>query len=123
MNKLPLIAIVLITLFSFKIAENEFNLSEGILIKNARVISPKDQSLSKEVNIVIEKDKIIYIGSNPPDISGEFNIIDARGKYIIPGLIDSHVHVTSTDGLLDEEELENPDIVKSYRTQLPKSYL
>lgn len=49
--------------------------------------------------------------------------MDAKGKYIISGLIDSHVHVTGTDALTDKEEIENPEIEKNFRKQLPKSYL
>jgi hypothetical protein len=43
--------------------------------------------------ITIEGKKIIVVGTveNTP-IPGDANVIDATGKYIIPGLIDCHIH-------------------------------
>ncbi len=47
----------------------------------------------KEKDILIEDNKIIEIIS--PDLetpSGEYDIIDANGKIVIPGIIDAHTH-------------------------------
>ncbi len=41
-------------------------------------------------NLLIENDTIIYIGT---DIKNADTVIDASGKYVLPGMIDPHVHV------------------------------
>lgn len=93
------------------------------MIENAVIISPENQALSRENYIIIEEDEIIFIGTDKPNLDGAYKTIDAKGKYIIPGLIDSHVHITSIDALSDKDEIENPEIVNAFRKQLPKSYL
>lgn len=123
MNKIIVLLISSFTLISCKTNEVKMSLKNGIIIENARIISPINQTLSNEKYIVIDGDDVIYIGLDKPNLGGDFKTVDAKGKYIIPGLIDSHVHVTSTDALSEEEELDNPEIVKKFREQLPKSYL
>ena len=52
-------------------------------------------SNSYKTNIAIKDDKILAIGdqNTMPDAD---KYIDASGKYVLPGLIDSHVHVRKT---------------------------
>lgn len=118
-----LLVLSIVVSISCKTNEAGIALKNGLVIENARIISPENLSISEEQLIVIDGDQIIYIGTEKPDLAGPHKKIDAKGKFLIPGLIDSHVHVTSTDGLTDTEEVENPHVVKDYRNQLPRSYL
>ena len=123
MNKITLLLLTFLIATSCENNKIEISLNNGLIIENATIISPENQTLSNESYIVIDGDEIIFIGIDKPNLNGTFKTIDAKGKYIIPGLIDSHVHVTSTDALTDKEEIENPEIVNDFRNQLPKSYL
>ncbi len=63
----------------------------SIFIKNGKVISmdeKKDRIIS--ANIFIEGDTIKYIGNDEYDAD---TVIDAKGKYIMPGLINCHTHL------------------------------
>jgi len=122
MNKITLLLLSFL-IFSCETDKINISLTNGLILENAIIISPENQALSDESYIVIDEDKIIFIGTDKPNLKGNFKTLDVKGKYIIPGLIDSHVHVTSTDALTDEEEQENPVIVNDFRNQLPKSYL
>ncbi len=123
MNKTLSFLLAAFILMSCKNSEVKISLKDGLLIKNAQIIAPENQTVSNENYIVIDGYDIIYIGLEKPNLEGAFKTVDAKGKFIIPGLIDSHVHVTSTDALSEKEEIENPEIVKEFRKQLPKSYL
>ncbi|RPG30409.1 MAG: hypothetical protein CBB72_013750 [Muricauda sp. TMED12] len=123
MNKIIGLLLFTFTLISCKTSEVEIFVENGLLIENAQIISPDDQTISPDSFIVVDGDSILYVGKDEPNLKGSFATIDAAGKYIIPGLIDSHVHVTGTDALSDDEELDNPEIVKNFKEQLPKSYL
>jgi imidazolonepropionase-like amidohydrolase len=123
MKKIAIFIAVITLLISCGNVESILIVKKAILIENATIISPEKEELSSNSYIVIEDGKIIFTGTKKPEIEGVFETIDASGKYIIPGLIDSHVHITGTDALTDKEEIENPQIVKNYQAQLPKSYL
>ena len=123
MNKIALTLISLLILTSCQTNKIEIFLKDGLVIENAKIISPENQFSPNESYIVINEDKIVFIGTNRPSLKGTFKTIDAKGKYLIPGLIDSHVHATSTGALTDKEEIENPEIVNDFRNQIPKSYL
>ncbi|MCW5516010.1 amidohydrolase family protein [Muriicola sp. Z0-33] len=103
----------------------EYHLNDGILISNATIISAsEDENIrSFEGHILIEADSIVYSGKELPKIKGSYKTINATGKFVIPGLIDSHVHVGHTITLKDEHYETRPELVKSYNEQLPKSYL
>lgn len=65
-----------------------------ILINNVEIFNGKDQKTLKG-NILIENNIITKISSNaiPTDRSGATQIIDGQGKFLMPGLIDAHVHL------------------------------
>lgn len=123
MSKTALVLLSCLITISCKSSKNIISLKNGLVIENAVVISPETEGLKHKSYIVIENGKIIFVGTDKPNLKGNIITIDAEGNYIIPGLIDSHVHVTSTDALTNKEEIENPTIVNDFRNQLPKSYL
>ena len=48
----------------------------------------------KKKNVYIQEDKFYYICDDEPLESQE--VIDGQGKYMIPGLIDIHMHIESS---------------------------
>ncbi|WDV46303.1 adenine deaminase C-terminal domain-containing protein [Clostridiaceae bacterium M8S5] len=66
-----------------------------LIIKNAFVYNTYFKKFFKE-NLVVINEKILYVGSD--DISGYEcdNIVEVSGKYLIPGLIDIHMHIESS---------------------------
>ncbi|MBD1259809.1 amidohydrolase family protein [Maribacter polysiphoniae] len=120
-----LLTILLATfLFSCQDNNEQLNLKEGVYISNVTIISTEDGTYSPYIgHLVIEKDGIVYVGKNEPSISGVFEQIDGTGKFIIPGLIDSHVHMTEVQGMLQHHKEKYPDLVKEFNDQMPRSYL
>ena len=60
-----------------------------ILFKNGLVVSPDS---TRKLDVLVEDEKIIKIAQFISDDDAD-RIIDASGKYLIPGLIDTHVHI------------------------------
>ena len=58
------------------------------IIKGGRVATAADVF---EADILIDNGKIVQIGQNLTDAGAE--IIDATGKYVLPGGIDPHTHL------------------------------
>jgi len=74
-----------------------------MLIKNANIVDVKSGNLLFQAHLLIEEGKVaaIYQGECPTIESG--TVIDAQGRYILPGLIDCHVHLV-WDGSDDPNE-------------------
>jgi dihydroorotase len=79
--------------------------SEALLIKNARIVDPS-QRLNQEGDIWIEDGRVRAI-EKPGQIPARpgMRVIDAKGKLVMPGLIDLHVHLREP-GLEYKESIE-----------------
>ncbi|WP_028264195.1 dihydroorotase [Atopobium fossor] len=62
----------------------------AFLLKGAHVVDPAVQ-LDEICDVLIEDDKIAEVGQNLTAPKNA-HIIDATGKYLVPGLVDMHVH-------------------------------
>ena len=79
--------------FYFLGCSNQVTISnDSYIIKNISIIDPIDGLQSKKI-VVITNNIITKILDNDNEfISNNNNIIDANGKYLIPGLWDAHIH-------------------------------
>lgn len=68
----------------------------GYYIKNITVLT-WDQGIKiiENANVRIIGNKIAYIGTENQDSSG-YNIIDGKGKVLMPGLVNAHTHIPMT---------------------------
>lgn len=79
-----------------------------ILFENARIITmDEDAPYLEDAYLGVTGRKIEYIGSEKPKADAA-RCVDARGKVLIPGLINAHTHVPMTlfRGLSDDCELD-----------------
>lgn len=69
--------------------------AETLVIRGGSVFDPVSGSLRPGRTIVIEGERIRAIGSpqEPVTVAPGARIIEATGKYVLPGLIDAHVHL------------------------------
>lgn len=104
---------------------NTIYLEDGIIIKNATIITSNSEGSIKQYlgHVVLDKDLIIYSGKKKPKVTGNYTTVDGEGKYVIPGLIDSHVHLANMTGFNWKHQKKYPQLVKEYYNQLPKSFL
>lgn len=61
-----------------------------IVIKNGQIVTP-GESETAEGDLVIENGTILSAGGTADTEDSE--VVDARGKWVLPGLIDMHVHL------------------------------
>ena len=69
-----------------------------MILKNINLIDGTGNDIQKNIDIKIENNVIAEIGKN---LNGD-EVIEGNGQYLLPGMIDSHVHV-----MLEMEPLEN----------------
>ena len=63
----------------------------NLLIKGGRVIDPS-QGLDEAADVLVENGLVKEIGKGLKAPAG-VEVIDATGKYVVPGLVDMHVHL------------------------------
>ncbi len=64
-----------------------------ILIKDVSLLNMIDEDIKSNMNVIIEGNRIIYVGKElKEDIKVE-KIIDGNNKLLMPGLVNGHTHV------------------------------
>lgn len=68
-----------------------------LLLHNLRMIDPfGEREFMEEVSIVIEGEKIKFVGRKYSHVGFEGQILDMQGKTVLPGIINAHTHLYST---------------------------
>src|SRR5271157_5431569 len=70
-----------------------------LLIENGALIDGSGAATVENATIALEGNRIASVGSPVPARPGD-TVIDAAGKYILPGLIDAHCHLSLHQGAL-----------------------
>ena len=78
-------------LIAFSVSCGTLMAQEQVIIRGGTLVDVRDGSLMPDAVIVLEGDRIVSVSSGGPLPPGG-TVIDASGKYILPGLIDLHVH-------------------------------
>ena len=74
-----------------------------ILIKNAKIVN---EEKIFESDLLIKGDEIFEI-SEEIKVESDFIVIDAKGKILIPGIIDDQVHFREPGLILKQQLLMN----------------
>ena len=69
-----------------------------IALKNARLIDGIGAQPIENANVIINGSRIEAAGADAAVPDGADAIFDLKGKTVLPGLIDAHVHFGGTDG-------------------------
>ncbi len=80
-------------------------LAQDIALKGGTIITITKGTIENGT-IIIQGGKITAIGRDVA-IPAEIKIIDVRGKFVMPGIIDTHVHLALT-GMSDINEMTDP---------------
>lgn len=90
---------------------------ESLIFKNINVVDVKNGKIEEAVDVVCRGGVIAAVGkgaavseagglSADESEAGDVTVIDGEGKYLAPGIIDMHVHIT-WDGSADPVGLDN----------------
>lgn len=71
----------------------------SVAFTHVTVIDGRSEILQRDMTVVIRGNRVASVGrADSVAITGITTVIDARGKYIIPGLWDMHVHTVMPGG-------------------------
>lgn len=66
------------------------------VIRNGKWVCVQTGEMIPNTDIAIRNGRIAYVGEDASHAIGEStHVIDAQGKYLVPGLLDGHMHVES----------------------------
>ena len=63
-----------------------------IAVVNAHVVDVRTGSITRNTTVMLRDGRIASVGA---DTAAGATVIDARGRYVIPGLFDAHTHIGS----------------------------
>jgi imidazolonepropionase-like amidohydrolase len=95
-----------------------------LLIEHVTVISPEQAQPLADRNVLIRDGRIASVGQQRPTVKPDARKLDGRGKFLTPGLMDSHVHASDSAGIPPIGD--DPELVAlrdAYQRQQPRSYL
>jgi len=94
-----------------------------VWITNVTILSPENLDHPAVGSVVIENGRILRIDSAAAKPPADANVVSGNGQYVIPGLIDAHVHLASVPGMNTDQHAGKEQLVTAYYRQLPRSYL
>ncbi|HEV7443371.1 MAG TPA: amidohydrolase family protein, partial [Steroidobacteraceae bacterium] len=89
--------------WSAKLARRLTHVPAGdLLIRNARLFDPRDLSITPGMSVLIRNGHVVRTAKDSALKAPEgAEVIDAAGRFLMPGLWDNHQHFFNNDGALD----------------------
>lgn len=97
-----------------------------LLITDVTVVSSHLPSALAHRDVLILDGRIVDVSATPLPQPAGVPVLDGEGRYLVPGLMDSHVHVSLLPGIgfTGTARAEAyPQLVSDYLEQQPRSYL
>ena len=97
-------------------------------ITDVTIVSPERLDRIAKGSVLIENGVIVRVDrdTSAAQPTGA-TVVPGRGRFLIPGLIDSHIHLAGIPGVQPESSFvgadRKPAMIREYLRQLPRSYL
>ena len=96
--------------------------AEKIALVNGTLINPGTSQIVRDATIVINGDRIAAAGDaktiSPAAAGKDAKVIDCRGKFILPGYIDTHVHFFQSGDLYTRPDAVDLTKVRPYADEV-----
>ena len=92
-------------------------MSLTILIQNVTLIDGTGREPLPQTTVAMRDGKIIYVGKSKQwQVVPDEDVIslDFSGRYLLPGLIDSHVHLSGSGEADSQFKVDNPDKAQGF---------
>lgn len=74
----------------------------ALLIRNARLFDPVSLSVRPGSSVLIRGERIVRVGPDAEvEAPADAELLDAAGRFLMPGLWDVHQHFSNVDGVFD----------------------
>jgi len=97
--------------------------AEPLLIENVTVLSAEQAQPRGNQYVLVRDGRIAAVSDQAIPVPTGARRLDGTGKFLTPGLTDSHVHVSQAIGLPFTNDASLADLQKQFFAQQPRSYL
>src|SRR5439155_18658013 len=100
--------------------------AEKIALVNGTLINPDKSQIVQNTMIVIDGEKIAAAGdAKTVSVLKDARVIDCKGKFILPGYIDTHIHFFQSGDLFTRPDIVDLNKVRPYKDEVAwvKSHL
>jgi imidazolonepropionase-like amidohydrolase len=92
-----------------------------ILFNNVRIVDPESETVSNPLDVKVQDGQIAEIG---PELDQKCDVrVDAGGRYMLPGLIDCHVHPFLADANLSRLSEVPPTLMSARASRILEGML
>ncbi|HEX4639740.1 MAG TPA: amidohydrolase family protein [Chthoniobacterales bacterium] len=113
MKRLPILALTALLCATALAAP-----SGTTIIANGTAIDPGTGKIIPNSAIIVQRDRITSIVQNSTEIPKKGDaVIDAKGKFILPGYIDTHVHFFQSGDIFTRPDAVDLNAVRSYKDE------
>ena len=99
---------------------------ESVLIENVTVVSSHLHEPLQKAHVLISDGRIKTVSLSKIEKTFDVQVIDGTALYLAPGIMDSHVHVSSIPGMgfgVEPVAQKNDALAEEYYKQQPYSFL
>lgn len=98
--------------------------SDAVWITNVTLVSPEKLDRVEPGSVLLRDGKIVSVSRGARQVRpAGASMVDGKGYFLTPGLIDSHVHLHAVPGMTPEQSQEKQAMADAYFRQLPRSFL
>jgi imidazolonepropionase-like amidohydrolase len=95
-----------------------------VLIQNVTIVTPEHAKPLLHQHVLIRGERIAQVSSQPIRIANAIERIDGTNRFLTPGLMDAHVHLSEAPGLPPgSNDPQHQRLRESFLRQQPRSYL
>ena len=89
--------------WSARLALEQTHVPAGdVLIRDARLFDPRDLSVTPGTSVLVRGERIVRVGADADlMVPAGAEVIEAHGRFLMPGLWDNHQHFGDNVGVLD----------------------
>lgn len=95
---------------------------QAVLIRNVEIFNGVDEK-TFQGNVLVENHLISKVSEDPIDVSAlpDVTIIDGQGLFLMPGLIDAHVHTMMESMPLQQALVSEISYISLFAAHRPKN--
>ena len=90
--------------------------SRSLAFKGGNILNPGVDSMVSNATILIRDGNIVRIQPDSKSIPDSYSIVDIEGKWVIPGLIDGHIHLAQSGSAFTRPDTIDARQIQPYET-------